>query len=140
MPDDRPRTAANDVEDDELTRRIIGCAIKVHRALGVGLLESAYEACLTYELIKQGFSVVRQSTLPVIYDGVHINVGFKPDLIIDNELIIELKTVSQLLPIHEAQMLTYLRLAGIERGLLMNFHTQPLWKGIRRFVLSRHSR
>ncbi len=133
------RAAADDVKDDTLTRGVIGCAIKVHKALGVGLLESAYEACLCHELLKLGFTVVRQPTLPVIYDGLRIDLGFKPDLIINNELIVELKVVAQLLAIHEAQILTYLRLSGIERGLLMNFHAQPLSKGIRRFVLSRLS-
>ena len=130
------RQAADDVREDDLTRRVIGCAIAVHRTLGCGLLESAYEECLSYELAKHGFSVARQVTLPVIYDGVRIELGYKPDLVVDRELIVELKTVSKLLPVHEAQLLTYLRLSGITRGLLMNFNSQPLAKGIRRTVLS----
>ena len=133
------RTAAEDVRDDDLTRRVIGCAITVHRALGSGLLESAYDECLAYELVKNGFSIGRHVTMPIIYDGVRFELGYRPDFIIEGELIVELKTVSQLLPIHEAQLLTYLRLSGITRGLLMNFHSQPLSKGIRRLVLSHTS-
>jgi len=131
------QAAADDVREDDLTRRVIGCAITVHRTLGCGLLESAYDECLAYELFKNGFGVARHVAMPVMYDGVRIELGYKPDLIIDGELIVELKTVSQLLPVHEAQLLTYLRLSGIPRGLLMNFNSQPLVKGIKRMVLSR---
>ena len=130
--------AADDVRDD-LTRRVIGCAITVHRTLGCGLLESAYDECLAYELVKNGFGVARHVTMPIMYDGVRIELGYKPDYIIDGELIVELKTVSQLLPVHQAQVLTYLKLSGIPRGLLMNFNSQPLVKGIKRMILSRRS-
>ena len=131
------RTASVDVRDDDLTREVIGCAIKVHRALGPGLLESAYDGCLAYELVARGFEISRHVTLPVIYEGVRIEVGYRPDIIVNNELMLELKTVAHLLPVHDAQLLTYLRLSGIERGLLMNFHEQQLIRGIRRLVLSR---
>ena len=133
------QSAADDVREDDLTRRVIGCAITVHRTLGCGLLESAYDECLAYELVKNGFGVSRHVTMPIIYDGLRIELGYRPDLIIDGELIVELKTVSQLLAVHEAHLLTYLRLSGITRGLLMNFHSQPLAKGIRRMVLSHTS-
>ena len=131
------RTVSDDVRDDNLTREVIGCAIKIHRALGPGLLESAYDGCLAYELAKSGFSIARHVTLPVIYEGVRIDVGYRPDIIVNDELMLELKTVAQLLPVHDAQLLTYLRLSGIERGLLMNFHAQPLIRGVKRLVLSR---
>ena len=131
------RPAADVVQQDPLTRGVIGCAITVHRTLGSGLLESAYDECLAYELVKNGFGIARHVMMPVIYDGVRIDLGYKPDFIVNSELIVELKTVSQLLPVHEAQLLTYLRLSGITRGLLMNFHCQPLVKGIKRMILSR---
>jgi len=86
---------------------------------------------------QQGLAVARQVVLPITYDGMRIDAGYKPDIIVNGELLLELKSVTQVLPIHEAQILTYLRLSGIERGLLMNFHSQPLSKGIRRFALSR---
>lgn len=131
------RSASDDIRDDELSHRIIGCAIKVHRVLGNALLESAYQGCLEYELSKSGMSVASQVTQPLIYEGVRIEMAYRLDLIVNNEIVIELKTVTQLLPVHDAQMLTYLKLSGIERGLLMNFHAHPLAKGIKRFVLTR---
>ena|SRR5687767_7847186 len=130
------RSPAEDIEDDDLTRSVIGCAITVHRALGSGLLESAYDECLCYELARARLTFVRHLVLPIIYDGVRIAAGYKPDIIIENELIVELKTVSEFLPVHSAQLLTYLRLSGITRGLLMNFHATQLTKGIKRIVLS----
>ncbi len=135
MPAAVERAGANEQEDD-LTRRVIGCAITVHRALGCGLLESAYDECLAYELVKNGFGIARHVAMPVMYDGRRIELGYKPDFVIDGALIVELKTVSQLLPVHEAQLLTYLRLSGMPRGLLMNFNSQPLVKGIKRMILS----
>ena len=136
MPD-RPRSVSEDIIDDELSHRVIGLAMKVHRVLGNGLLESAYQGCLEHELSKAGMCVASQVLQPLMYDGARIEAAYRVDLIVNNELLIELKTVSQLLPAHHAQLLTYLRLSGIERGLLLNFHAYPLSKGIKRLVLSR---
>ena len=133
-------SVSRDVRNDELSHQVIGCAIKVHRVLGNGLLESAYQGCLEYELTKAGMSVASQVSQPLIYDGARIECAYRVDLIVNNELLIEVKTVAQLLPVHEAQILTYLRLSGIERGLLLNFHAHPLSKGIKRFVLTRSPR
>ena|SRR5665647_665518 len=130
------RRQPSEIIDDEFTRRVLGCGIKVHKFTGVGLLENAYQTFFAHELAKNGFSVARQVTLPAVYDGVTVELGYKPDLIIDGRLIIEVKAVAQLLPIHDAQLLTYLKLSGISVGLLMNFHAQPLMKGVKRLVLN----
>lgn len=121
---------------DPLTGRIIGCAITVHRELGSGLLESAYQECLCYELLKSGLAVARQVALPVVYDGHKLELGFRPDIIVNGEVIVEVKAVAQLAPIHTAQLLTYLKLSKISRGLLMNFHASPMIAGIKRVSLS----
>ncbi|MEO5588449.1 MAG: GxxExxY protein [Gemmatimonadaceae bacterium] len=121
---------------DSLTSRIIGCAITVHRELGSGLLESAYQECLCYELVKRGLGVARQVALPVVYDGHRLEAGFRPDIIVNSEVIVEVKAVTQLAPIHTAQLLTYLKLSKMSRGLLMNFHASPLITGIKRVSLS----
>ena len=123
------------IQHDPLTHQVIGSAIEVHRALGPGLLESAYEECFCWELKHNGFTVQRQVPLPVIYKQVRLNVGYRIDLIVNQELIIELKTVDKLMPIHEAQLLTYMRLSKISKGLLMNFHLPVLRDGIKRMVL-----
>jgi GxxExxY protein len=130
----------SEVAGDQLTHRVIGCAIRIHRVLGCVLLESAYEAFLYHDLLEEGFSIVRQGGLPVSYRGRRVEVAYTPDLVIDGELIIEIKTVMKLLPVHEAQLLTYLRLSGIPRGLLINFHAHPLRSGIKRLALSRRER
>ena len=122
-------------QKDPLTDQIIGLAIKVHKSLGPGLLESAYEECLAYELSKSGLPFGRQVALPLIYDEVRLDCGYRVDFIIDNQLLIELKSVDRLMPIHEAQILTYLRLSGHRVGLLMNFNEEVLKTGLRRFVL-----
>ncbi len=122
-------------EKDALTAKIIGCAIEVHRELGPGLLESAYENCLAYELRLAGFKVKQQIELPVIYKGIEIDCKYRLDLVVDDKVILELKAVSQLESIHEAQLLTYLKLSKIHRGLLINFNTPLLRNGIKRFVL-----
>lgn len=119
----------------DLTARIIGCAMKVHSALGPGLLESCYEACLAHELAKAGLSVSRQSELPVEYDGVRVDAGFRIDLLVENAVLVELKVVERVLPIHEAQLFTYLKLTGCRVGLLINFNVQSLKDGIVRRVL-----
>lgn len=123
------------VENDPLTEKIIGAAIEVHRVLGPGLLESAYEECLCHELRLGGIAFTRQQPLPVVYKGVHLDCGYRLDVVVDGRVIVELKTVDRLLPIHEAQMLTYLRLAGIHTGLILNFNVPVLRQGIKRMVL-----
>ncbi len=120
---------------DEQTKEIIGAAIAVHRHLGPGLLESAYEECLCYELKEKGIPYTRQVALPVIYKDIHLDCGYRIDLIAHGSVVVELKTVEKLLPIHEAQLLTYLRLSGHKTGLLINFNAAPLKNGIRRMVL-----
>ncbi len=122
-------------ERDSLTESVIGLAIEVHRALGPGLLESAYQECLCYELKAKGIAFGRQVALPVIYKSVKLDCGYRMDLVVDDRLVVELKTVEKILPIHEAQLLTYLRLSGIRTGLLLNFNTAVLKNGIKRMVL-----
>ncbi|MCH7542472.1 MAG: GxxExxY protein [Proteobacteria bacterium] len=122
-------------ERDPLSQMVIGRAIEVHRGLGPGLLESAYEACLCYELKINDISFRRQVPLPVVYKSIKLDCGYRMDIVVDNKLIVELKTVEKLLPVHEAQLLTYLKLSGLRTGLLMNFNTPVLKDGIRRLVL-----
>jgi GxxExxY protein len=123
-------------QDGALTERVIGLAIEVHRHLGPGLLESAYEACLILELERQRLRFARQVPLPVVYKNVHLECGYRMDIVVERELILEIKAVEQLVPIHAAQMLTYLRLSGLKLGLLMNFNSVVLKDGLRRIVLS----
>ena len=120
---------------DPLTYAIIGAAIEVHAELGPALMESAYEKFLCFELAERGLIFQRNVSLPVTYKSQRVNVGFRPDLIVNDQVIVELKCVEKLLPIHDAQILTYLRLAKKHTGLLINFHAQPLITGIKRFVL-----
>jgi len=120
---------------DGLSERVIGLAIEVHRALGPGLLESAYEECLCFELKTAGLDFARQVPLPITYKAVKLDCGYRMDLVVDKRLVIELKTVERLLPIHDAQLLTYLRLGRIPTGLLFNFHSAVLKDGIKRLVL-----
>ena len=119
---------------DPLTHSIIGAAIEVHRHLGPGLLESAYEECLTYELSSRNLAVRRQVALPISYKGQTLELGYRPDMVIEDKVVVELKCVEKLIPVHDAQLLTYLRLSGIERGLLINFQSSPLINGIKRLV------
>ena len=121
-------------ELNALSERIIGAAIAVHRELGPGLLESAYEACLEFELLDQGVLVQRQVDLPVVYRGVHVDAGFRLDLFAERKVIVELKSVEKLAPIHDAQLLSYLKLTGCHLGLLMNFNVRLLRDGIKRIV------
>jgi GxxExxY protein len=116
------------------SERVIGLAIEVHRHLGPGLLESAYEACLRYELGQAALPYQQQVPLPIRYKEVRLDCGYRMDLVVGEELIVEVKAVERLLPIHEAQMLTYLRLSGISVGLLMNFNAATLRQGLRRMV------
>ena len=123
------------MDRDPLTERIIGCAIEVHRALGPGLLESAYQKCLEFELSQHGIQFRQQVPVPVEYKGTRIECGYRIDLLIDDMVILELKSVEQLAPVHEAQLLTYMKLARISTGLLINFNQQRLIDGLRRFKL-----
>ena len=119
---------------DPLTGAIIGCAIEVHRALGPGLLESAYEACLL-ELAREGLAFEAQVPIPIVYKGEEFPCGFRADLIVEERVLVELKSVDRLLPIHDAQLLTYLKLRSLRVGLLINFNAQPLRNGLRRLAL-----
>jgi GxxExxY protein len=121
--------------NDLLTERIIGFAIEVHRQLGPGLLESTYEECVCFELKQVGIPFRRKVPLPVIYESVRLDCGYQLDLVIENQIIVELKTVERLLPIHEAQLLTYMKLSGMRIGLLLNFNTAVLKDDIRRLML-----
>jgi GxxExxY protein len=123
------------MEFDELSRRVIGCAIEVHRTLGPGLLESTYRQCLAYELSEAQISFQMEVPVPVRYKNVLLDCGYRVDLLISAELIVEIKSVETLLPIHQAQTLTYMRLAKIPIGLLINFNVTKLQNGIKRFVL-----
>lgn len=119
---------------NQVTHAIIGAAMKVHSALGPGLLESAYEACLAHELCKSGLKVESQVELPVIYDGVHIDLGYRIDLIVNDVVVVELKCVEKIAAVHEAQLISYMRLSKRNVGLLVNFHVRHLKDGIKRFV------
>jgi len=119
---------------DDITERILGAAIRVHRALGPGLLESAYESCLAFELLDLGLKVERQKSLPVIYRGVQQDCGYRLDLLVEEKVIVEIKSVESILPIHQAQLLCYLKLSCCTRGLLINFNVRFLNQGIRRLV------
>lgn len=120
---------------DELSNKVIGCAIEVHRELGPGLLESTYEQCLAYELNRAAIPFKTQQQLPVAYKEIDLDCGYRIDLLVDDRLIVELKSLEQLLKIHEAQILTYMKLLNVKVGLLINFNVEILKKGIRRFVL-----
>ncbi|MGH6960322.1 MAG: GxxExxY protein [Dongiaceae bacterium] len=120
---------------DPVTDRVIGLAIEVHRQLGPGLLESAYEDCLCHELRTHGIDFRRQVPLPINYKGEHLDCGYRMDLVVAGSLIVEIKSVEKLLPLHEAQLLTYLKLSGLKTGLLLNFNVLLLKHGIKRMVL-----
>ena len=119
---------------NDVTGAVVDAALKVHSVLGPGLLESAYEACLAYELRKRGVEVATQFELPVVYDEIRIDLGFRVDLLVEGSVVVELKTVSKFLPVHEAQLLSYLRLGDFRVGLLINFHAARLKDGIKRMV------
>ena len=119
---------------DRITKTIIGAAIEVHRALGPGLLESAYEACLAFELVERGLMVEQQKPLPVIYRGIKLDCAYRLNLLVEGEVIVEVKAVDRLAPIHQAQMLSYLKLSGCKVGLLINFNVKVLKDGIIRVV------
>jgi len=122
------------MEDNTLTEKIIGCAIQVHRQLGPGLLESIYEECLVHELYKSGLSVERQKAMPVIYDDLRMDAGYRIDLFVEERVIVELKSVETLTDVHLAQLMTYLRLADFRFGLLINFNVALLKNGLKRVL------
>lgn len=120
---------------NDITHEIIDSAYKVHTALGPGLLESAYQACLCYELKKKGFKVESEKPLPLVYEEVKLDCGYRIDLLVENSVIVELKTVDQFTDVHQAQILTYMKLSKAKYGLLINFNVKSLKDGIKRFIL-----
>lgn len=120
--------------ENEISKIIIGKAIEVHKALGPGLLESAYQECLYYELSEEGLNVEKQKPMPIVYKEVKLDHGYRIDLLVEDKVVIELKTVDALINVHEAQILTYLKLGDYKLGLLINFKVSLLKNGIRRFV------
>lgn len=123
------------IENDSLTEQIIGAAIQVHRELGPGRLESAYEACLCHELSLNNLKVERQKAIPISYKGIKLDAGYRLDLVVENQVIVEIKAISELLPVHEAQLLSYLKQVGGGRGLLINFNVKLLKHGLRRLII-----
>jgi GxxExxY protein len=123
------------LQDEDLTSRVIGAAIDVHRELGPGLLESAYETCLCFELNLRGIAFARQVNLPVVYKGLRIDCGYRADIIVAEKIVVEIKAVDQVVELHKAQLLTYLRITGLQVGLILNFNTAVLKNGITRLVL-----
>ena len=121
--------------DEDLTAIIIGKTMEVHSSLGPGLLESVYEACLAYELTEVGLNVERQKTLPVRYKNILLDDGLRMDMVVENRIVLELKCVDKILPVHEAQLYTYLKLSGHKVGFLFNFYTRYLKDGMKRMVL-----
>ena len=122
------------MEINEITGQILEAAIKVHQTLGPGLLESAYEACLIYELRKRGLNVAAQVPLPIIYEEVRLEAGYRLDLVVQDAVVVEIKSVEAILPIHKAQLLSYLKLSGYKAGLLVNFNVELLKQGVTRLV------
>ncbi len=120
---------------NDISYKIIGCAYTVHSELGPGLLESTYETCLEYELLENGLNVERQKPLPVIYKDIKLNAGYRIDLLVEEKIVIEIKSCEAIAPIHEAQLLTYLKLADKKLGLLINFNVKDLKQGIMRRVM-----
>ncbi|MEI8310733.1 MAG: GxxExxY protein [Verrucomicrobiota bacterium] len=120
---------------EETARKTVDCAFRVHRALGPGLLEGVYEVCLCHELHKSGVAFERQVSMPVLYDGLRLDAGLRLDVVVAGCVIVELKAVEQILPVHKAQMLTYLKLSGIRLGLLINFNVPTIKTGIQRIIL-----
>jgi GxxExxY protein len=135
--DPRAEAIFEDFTDDPVTRAVIGAAIEVHKALGPGLLESAYHTCLVHLLRKQRHGCAVEVDLPVNFEGLKIDRGYRMDLVVENSVIVEVKSVEKVLPIHEAQLLTYLRLSGLKRGLILNFNVTLLKNGITRRVLTK---
>jgi GxxExxY protein len=122
------------MELNQITEKIIGCAIEVHKNLGPGLLESAYEECLSYALLRVGLKIERQKAVPVIYKEIKLDCGYRLDILVENSVIVELKSSEGITPVHEAQVLTYLKFSGNKIGLLINFNVLRLKDGLRRFI------
>ena len=122
------------MDENELSNKIVGAAIEVHRSLGPGLLESTYEECLCHELSLNQIPFDRQVVMPVVYKGIQLDCGYRVDIIVDKKVILELKSVAEIQPIHKAQLLTYLKLSGLKLGLLLNFNVLLMKDGINRFV------
>lgn len=127
-------------QKDHVTQRVIGLAIEIHRSLGPGLLEAVYEECLCLEMKQASLDFRRQVALPVFYKGVQLNCSYRLDLVVQGQIIVEVKAIEKLMPVHEAQLLTYMRLGRIPVGLLLNFNSATLKDGIRRLQLARKSR
>lgn len=123
------------MEYENITSVVIGCAMKVHSFLGPGLLESAYETCLVHELKKNGIKVLSQVALPVVYDGVNLDAGYRIDVLVEDRIVVELKAAENLTSLHQAQLMSYLKLSGNKVGLLINFNVVHLKDGIKRVVL-----
>jgi|SRR5437764_15243026 len=134
QPSDQPQSTQSAQSFFGLTERVIGAAIEVHRHLGPGLLESTYEACLAHELAEAGIVIQRQKPLPVLYKGIRLDIGYRIDLVVEDRLIVELKSVERLDRVHTSQMLSYLKLSGYRLGLLINFNVPQLKQGIRRIA------
>lgn len=122
------------MSENDIATKVIGCAIEVHRALGPGLLESAYRRCLHFDLVNAGLMVEMEKLMPILYKEVKINHGYRMDLVVNEKVVIELKTVDFLLEVHTAQLLTYLKLGNYKLGLLINFHSRVLKDGIKRII------
>ncbi|MEX1000621.1 MAG: GxxExxY protein [Crocinitomicaceae bacterium] len=120
--------------NNNLSHKIIGCAIEVHKQLGPGLLEQAYKECLHYKLNKSGISTIKERSMPLVFEEVHLNCGYRIDLLVENQIVIEVKSVESLHDVHLAQTLTYMRLGNFKLGLLINFNVNILKKGIKRII------
>ncbi|MEX2596120.1 MAG: GxxExxY protein [Salibacteraceae bacterium] len=122
------------MKENDITYKVIGCAIKVHKSLGPGLLESAYQECLLYELKKEGLFVEKEKPMPLMYEDVRMDVGYRIDILVENKVVVELKSVESLTDVHRAQTLTYMKLGDNKLGLLVNFNVSKLTTGIERLI------
>ena len=121
--------------NEEIFKKLLDCSFKVHTALGPGLLESSYEECLYYELKTMGLFVEKQNPMPLIYNNVHLDIGYRIDLVVEHSVIVEIKSIESFKEVHYAQILTYMKLSGCRLGLLVNFNVAHLKEGIKRFIL-----
>ena len=122
------------MDDEAIGTQVVDCAIRVHTALGAGLLESAYESCLAHELAKHGLEVRKQVPMPVLYDNTQMDVGYRIDMLVNDRVVVELKAVEKLMPLHTAQLLTYLKLSKLRLGFLLNFNVEHMRNGVKRVV------